>query len=115
MMEQTAVTTWQPIRIDIPPAPAVSIGKAARWAALAFASLVVPVAIAAGLFSSPVSLPAVGVVVPVTLEAPAAVVVDDVAPSSAAPAAAESALPAYFFIDWASECETECPALVAAD
>lgn len=109
MMTPTTITTWQPIPIDIPSAPALSVGKALRWTALAFASVAVPLAIAASSFSQPVATPVLETV------APAAVGIDDLATSSAAPAAAESGLPSYFYIDWAAECETECPALVATD
>ncbi len=115
MMRPTTIATWQPIRIDIPSAPAASFGRTVRWTALAFASLAVPIAIAASSFSQPAATPALETVAPVTVEAPAAVGVESVATSSAAPAAADSAMPSYFYIDWAGECETECPALVATD
>ena len=107
MMQQTAIQEWAPIRITLPAAPA-----AARWSVLAFASVAVPVAMVAAALTqaiTPTSTTApLQAVAPVTSEVAAAASV----PVSASDAPAAE-LPSYFFVDWAAECETECPSRVA--
>lgn len=110
-MQQTAITAWQPIQIVVP-----TLARPARWGLLAFASLALPVAIAAAALSQ--SMAPTAMVGPTVDVAPSAL---EVLPAPAPPVEGSTlptdgtapALPSYFFIDWAAECETECPALVA--
>jgi hypothetical protein len=81
-----------------------------RWGALAFASIAVPLAIVASTLSQAVAPPSIAPgTIEVTrlaaLDAPAAPPAGDASPALNDP----TALPAYFFVDWAAECDTSCP------
>lgn len=103
-MQQTAIRTWEPIRITLPDAPV-----AARWSVLAIASIAVPAAITVAALAQ--ALMPASTVAPVTFEVPVAPVVATVDVAEVPQSATE--LPSYFFVDWAAECETECPSRVA--